>query len=137
MMKSTPANVRFINPETMPPARGYSHVAEVSGGRTIYLSGQIALDQDGKLVGEGDMRAQARQVFENLKAGLEAAGVDFSHVVKLNFYVLDATQMQAVRDVRDQYINTANPPASTALEVRNFVREGLLLEVDAVAVVPN
>ena len=136
-MSPTPANICLMSPETMPPTKGYSHVAEVSGGRTIYLSGQIALDRDGNLVGEGDMRAQARQVFENLKAGLAAAGVDFDHVVKLNFYVLDASQMQAVRDVRDQYINTANPPASTALEVRNFVREGLLIEVDAVAVAPN
>lgn len=119
----------------MPPTNGYSHVAVVSGGRTIYLSGQIALDRDGKLVGEGDMRAQAEQVFANLKAALEAAGTDFDHVVKLSFFVLDAGQMPTVREVRDRYINTANPPASTAVEIRNFVRPGLLIEIDAVAVV--
>jgi enamine deaminase RidA (YjgF/YER057c/UK114 family) len=120
----------------MPPANGYSHVAEVTGGRTIYLSGQIAVDRNGKLVGEGDIRAQAQQVFENLKAGLEAVGADFSHMVKLNFYLLDASQIQVVREVRDQYVNRQSPPASTAVEIRNFVREGLLIEIDAVAVTP-
>ena len=136
-MTSTRSNVRFINPATLAPTRGYSHVAEVTGGRTIYIAGQVAFDQEGKMVGEGDLQAQARQVFENLKAALEAAGADFGHVVKLGIYVIDAKQMQIVRDVRDQYINTANPPVSTALEISNFVRDGLLIEVDAVAVVPD
>jgi len=136
-MTSTSSNVRFINPATLAPSRGYSHVAEVTGGRTIYIAGQVAFDQEGKMVGEGDLQAQARQVFENLKAALEAVGADFGHVVKLGIFVLDAKQMQIVRDVRDQYINTANPPVSTALEISNFVRDGLLIEVDAVAVVPD
>lgn len=135
-MTSTPSNIRFTNPESLSAPRGYSHVAEVTGGRTIYIAGQVAFDREGKIVGEGDLQAQAKQVFENLKAALAAAGADFGHVVKLNIYVLDAKQMQTVRDVRDQYINTANPPVSTALEIRNFVREGLLIEIDAVAVVP-
>lgn len=128
--------VRFVNPPSMPPPRGYSHVAEVTGGKTIYIAGQVAFDGQGNLVGEGDMRAQAQQVFANLRAALEAVGAGFENVVKLNFYVLDATQMQVVRDVRDQYVNTQNPPVSTAVEIRRFVRDGLLIEVDAVAVVP-
>lgn len=136
-MTSTPSNIRFVNPETMPTPRGYSHVAEVTGGRTIYIAGQVAFDRDGKIVGEGDLQAQAKQVFENIKAALASVGADFGHVVKLNVYVLDAGQMQTVRDVRDQYVNTANPPVSTALEIRNFVRDGLLIEIDAVAVVPG
>jgi enamine deaminase RidA (YjgF/YER057c/UK114 family) len=111
-------------------------VAEVTGGKTIYIAGQVAFDGQGNLVGEGDMRAQAQQVFANLRAALEAVGAGFENVVKLNFYVLDATQMQVVRDVRDQYVNTQNPPVSTAVEIRRFVRDGLLIEVDAVAVVP-
>ncbi len=128
--------VRFTNPASMPPAAGYSHVAEVTGGKTIYISGQIALDRDGKLVGEGDMRAQAEQVFANLKAALDSVGATFDSVVKLNFYLLDITHIQAVREVRDRYVNTQYPPASTAVEIRRFVRDGLLIEVDAVAVVP-
>lgn len=127
--------IRFSRPASMPPAAGYSHVAEVTGGKTIYISGQIALDRDGKLVGEGDMRAQTQQVFANLKAALDSVGASFDHVVKLNFYVLDVTQMPAVREVRDAYVNTQHPPASTAVEIRRFVRDGLLIEVDAVAVV--
>lgn len=131
-----PHGIRFVNPPTLPPPRGYSHVAEVSGGRTIYISGQIALDASGALVGAGDLRAQAEQVFANLSAALAAVGADFGHVVKLTFFVLDASQMQAVREVRDRYIDTANPPASSAVEVRRLVRDDLLIEIEAVAVVP-
>lgn len=134
-MPSDASSVQFISPDTLPRANGYSHVAVVATGRTIHIAGQIALDGAGTLVGEGDMRAQARQVFENLKAALEAAGADFRHVVRLNFYLLDASRIGEVHDVRDQYVNLAAPPVSTAIEVRRFVRDGLLIEIDAVAVV--
>ncbi len=134
-MPSDASSVQFINPDTLPRANGYSHVAVVTGGRTIHIAGQIALDGAGTLVGEGDMHAQARQVFENLKAALEAAGADFRHVVRLNFYLLDASRIGEVREVRDRYVNLAAPPVSTAIEIRRFVRDGLLIEIDAVAVV--
>ena len=78
--------------------------------------------------------AQARQVFENLRAGLAAAGSTFHDVVKLNFYVLDAGQLPVLREVRDQYVNTAAPPVSTLVEVRRLFRDDVLLEVEAVAV---
>jgi enamine deaminase RidA (YjgF/YER057c/UK114 family) len=129
--------VRLTNPASMPPAVGYSHVAEVTGGKTIYIAGQVALDRNGNPVGEGDMRAQAQQVFANLKAALESVGADFDSVVKLNFYILDITQIQAIREVRDQFVNTRHPPVSTAVEIRRFVRDGLLIEIDAVAVIPK
>jgi reactive intermediate/imine deaminase len=128
--------IRFINPNTMSRPFGYSHIAEVTSGRMIYISGQVALDPAGNLVGEGDMRAQAQQVFANLNAALEAVGADFSNVVKLNFYLLDISQVQAIRDVRDQYVNTQHSPTSTAVEVRRLFREDILIEVEAVAAVP-
>jgi reactive intermediate/imine deaminase len=128
-------SIRFTTPDTLPPTNGYSHIAEVSGGRTIYISGQIALDSSGKLVGESDLRAQTVQVFENLKAALESVGADFSHVVKLTIYMVDATQVAIMREVRDQYVNTANPPASTGVEISRLFRDGLLIEIDAMAVV--
>jgi enamine deaminase RidA (YjgF/YER057c/UK114 family) len=131
------ALIRFLNPSTLAPPAGYSHVAEVSGGRVIFISGQVAVDRSGKLVGANDLTAQARQVFANLKAALEAAGTDFAHVAKLNFYLTDASQIAAVRTVRDGFVNAAHPPASTAVEIRRLVREEFLLEVDAVAVVPD
>jgi enamine deaminase RidA (YjgF/YER057c/UK114 family) len=117
----------------MPAAKGYTQLIEVTGGRIIYLSGQVALDRSGRLVGSGDLRAQTQQVFENIKAGLEAVGAGFGDVIKLNFYVVDASQVQIVRDVRDKYVNTAQPPASTLVEVRRLAREDFLIEVEAVA----
>jgi enamine deaminase RidA (YjgF/YER057c/UK114 family) len=74
-------------------------------------------------------------VFENLAAALQSVGATFEQVVKLTFYLVDATQLPAVREVRDQYVNTARPPASTAVEVRRLVLDDLLIEVEAVAIV--
>lgn len=129
--------IRFVNPTTLSKPVGYSHLAEVSNAKMIYISGQVALDQAGNLVGEDDMRAQAQQVFTNLKAALEAVGADFNSVVKLNFYLLDISQVQAIGEVRDQYVNTQHPPTSTAVEVRRLFREDILIEVEAVAALPG
>jgi enamine deaminase RidA (YjgF/YER057c/UK114 family) len=130
-MGTQQSDVRFIN---RAPA-GYSHVVEVKGGRTLYIAGQIAVDKNGNLVGRGDFRAQVKQVFENLKSRLEEGRASFKDVVKLNYYLTDASDLQALRETRDSYINTENPPASTLVVVKQLVREEYLLEVEAVAVV--
>lgn len=130
--------VRFVKSDTLPPSPGYSQAVEIRpGARIIFVAGQVALDHSGKLVGEGDFRAQATQVFENVKAALQASGAGFDNVVKLNSYFVDMSQLPAFREVRDKYINTANPPASTAVKVAGLFREGFLLEIEAVAVVPE
>ena len=129
--------VRFVKSENLPPSTGYSQAVEVRGGHIVYIAGQVAMDRSGKVVGEGEIRAQAQQTFENLKAALEASGAKFENVVKLNYYFSDITQLPVVREVRDKFINTANPPASTAVEVKRLVREPFLIEVEAVAVVPE
>lgn len=136
-MNESQGAVRFVKSENLPPSPGYSQAVEIRRGRIIYVAGQVALDRSGKVVGEGDMRAQAQQTFENLKAALEASGAKFENVVKLNYYLSDITQLAAVREVRDKFINTANPPASTAVEVKRLFREPFLIEVEAVAVVPE
>jgi enamine deaminase RidA (YjgF/YER057c/UK114 family) len=110
---------------------------EVTAGRPVYIAGQVALDRSGAVVGPGDIRAQARQVFDNLQAALEAVGAGFEQVVKLNLYLVDATQLPVVREVRDQYVNTRQPPASTAVEVTRLALDGLLVEVEAVAVIAS
>ncbi|HEX2908362.1 MAG TPA: RidA family protein [Phototrophicaceae bacterium] len=125
---------RFINPETIAPPTGYTHVVETRGSRTVYISGQVGLDAQGNLIGEGDMRAQAEQVFKNLQAALAAVGATFADVVKFTYFLVDMSQLQAVRDVRNQYVNPAQLPASTAVEVRRLFRPELLLEVEAIAV---
>jgi enamine deaminase RidA (YjgF/YER057c/UK114 family) len=102
----------------------------------IYVAGQVALDTSRNLVGRGDFRAQAQQVFENLKAALAAVGADFQHVVKLNMYVVDRSHLPLLREVRDLYVNTQAPPASTTVEVRSLFREEFLLEIEAIASLP-
>ena len=87
------AQVKRTNPPTLSAPTGYTHIVEVTGpAKTIYISGQIAFDKDGKVVGAGDMKAQAEQVFKNLEAALTAAGAKFSDVVKMNSYITDMSK---------------------------------------------
>src|SRR5687767_837633 len=126
------SNVRFMNPEAIAKPGGYSHVVEVTGpGRIVYIAGQLGLKPDGKIA--GDFRAQAAQAFENLKAALAAVGATFEDVVKLNNYLIDITSNIAIyREVRDKYVNTAKPPASTTIGVPALARDGALFEVEAI-----
>jgi enamine deaminase RidA (YjgF/YER057c/UK114 family) len=135
-MMAHPDHIQFLTPSTLGPPPGYTHVVKVTGGQTIYLSGQIALDSSNNLIGKDDFRAQAQQVFENIKTALTTAGADFSHVVKLNIYLLDQSQLPLLREVRDLYINREAPPASTLIEVRSLAREEFLLEIEAIASLP-
>jgi enamine deaminase RidA (YjgF/YER057c/UK114 family) len=126
------SNVRFMNPEAIAKPGGYSHVVEITGpGRIVYIAGQLGLKPDGKIA--GDFRAQAVQAFENLKAALAAVGGTFEDVVKLNNYLIDITSNIAIyREVRDKYVNTAKPPASTTVGVPALARDGALFEVEAI-----
>jgi reactive intermediate/imine deaminase len=128
------ADRRFLSPETLPPPFGYSHVVDAPAGRIVYVAGQVPLDLSGQLVGEGDLEAQARQVFENLSAALEAAGASWNDVVKLNYFLRDVGQIASVRAVRDEYVDTENPPASTLVEVSGLFRDDVLIEIEAVAI---
>ncbi len=135
-MTDHPTHLQFTNPQSLFTPPGYTQIVEVTGGRTVYIAGQTALDQSFKIVGKGDFRAQAQQVFENLKAALTAIGADFTHVVKLTIYLIDMTQLRVLAEVRDRYVNTDYPPASTAVEVRKLALDDLLLEIEAVVSLP-
>lgn len=127
----------FKNPPTLPPTTGWSQVAEVPpGSKLVFISGQVPMDQSGRIVALSNFRGQAEQVFQNLDRALRAAGATFRDVVKLNYYVLDITQLPTLREVRDNYVNRAAPPASTLVQVPALFTPGILLEVEAVAVVP-
>src|SRR5436309_9304870 len=129
--------VKRTNPPTLSTPTGYTHVVEVAGPvKTIYISGQIALDRNGAVVGAGDMKAQAEQVFKNLEAALAAAGAKFTDVVKMNTYTTDMSQIQALRDVRARYLGDVLP-ASTLVQVVRLARPDLLLEVEVIAAVPE
>lgn len=126
--------IKRTNPPTLSKPTGYTHVVEVTGGRTVYISGQIALDKDGTLVGAGDMKAQAQQVFRNLQAALSAAGATFADVVKMNTYTTDMSQAPAIREVRARYFGEVTP-ASTLVQVVHLARPELMLEIEVIAVV--
>jgi len=136
-MNTPKSSTRFLNPPTMPQPFGYTHVVETRGGRTIYISGQVALDAAGNVIGLADLQAQTIQVFKNLDAALASVGATFHHVVKLTYFLLDIAQIPVVRSVRDQYINTRQPPASSAVEVRRLFRDEFLIEIEAIAVIPE
>jgi enamine deaminase RidA (YjgF/YER057c/UK114 family) len=136
-MTPSASSPRFLNPPSLSQPFGYTHVVETRGGRTVYVSGQVALDSAGNVVGVDDLHAQATQVFNNLSAALAAVGATFEHVVKLTYFLLDISQIAVVRAVRDRYINTQQPPASSAVEVRRLVGDEWLIEIEAIAVIPE
>ena len=125
---------RFLTPATLAPPFGYSHVVEAPAGTIVYISGQVPLDAEGQLVGEGDFEAQTRQVFENLTRALEAADASWSDVVKLDYFLRDVGQIATVRAIRDEYVDTANPPASTLVEVSSLFNPDVLVEIQAIAI---
>ena len=132
-------NRRNIQPEALHQRRVdnrvlYSHVVSVEPRRLIFVSGQLARDKDGRVVGAGDMRAQLRQTLENVKAALEAAGASLSDLVRTNTYVTDIDEYFKHIDVRMEYYSLAMP-TSTTVEVRRLAQPELMVEIDAVAAV--
>jgi 2-iminobutanoate/2-iminopropanoate deaminase len=131
------APVRFINPEGLVRSPAYTQVVEVMpGSRTIYVSGQLGTTPDGKLAG-ADFRAQADQVFANLKVALAAAGASFADVVKINSFLADMAHLPILREVRGRHLNAAALPASTTIAVTSFALPDALLEVEVIAVMAS
>jgi enamine deaminase RidA (YjgF/YER057c/UK114 family) len=130
----------FINPTTLPSwEQSFSQIVVVSNdtSRTIYISGQVAADEDHLLIGEGDLSAQAMRAFQNVETALAAAGARTSDVVKLNIYVKGYQPADAipVGKALRRYFPHKNLPASTWLGVQSLAEEGFLIEIDAVAIV--
>src|SRR5579872_4476377 len=116
--QTKPSNVQLTNPSSVAPPKGYSHAAVIDLGncKMIILSGQVAFDRQGNLVGKDNLEKQTEQVFLNIKSIVEELGGSMDNVIKLGYFVRDVSQIQAVRNARDQFINTKNPPASTLVE---------------------
>jgi enamine deaminase RidA (YjgF/YER057c/UK114 family) len=128
-----PAVINFVNPPGIAKPPGYSHVAEVRGGRIIYFAGQVALDAQGKLVGAGDLEAQADQVFRNLGTALAAVGCTPRNLVKFTVFMRDARDLALYRKARDRFLGDGPRPASTLIEVSKLASEDFLIEVEAIA----
>ena len=129
----------YLKPDGLAEPHGYTHVVVAKLGKMVFLSGQVANDKDGKLVGKDDLKAQTQQVFENLKTALSAAGATFDDVVKITWYVkgYKPEYLPTLREVRSKYVNQAKPPASTLVGVTSLFQEDYILEVDAIAVIPE
>ena len=127
----------LLSPKSIHEPRGYSHTARVRSGTLLFIAGQVALDPSGKLVGTGDFRAQTQQTFQNLQAALEASGGNLRDIVKLNVYVLDVAKLADYREVRDRYIDVNHPPTSTVVQVAALFRPEFLIEIEAVASLPE
>jgi enamine deaminase RidA (YjgF/YER057c/UK114 family) len=128
---------QFLNPSGLCPTFGWTHVVTATGGRTVYVSGQVAVNERGEVVGKGDLRAQAQQAFENVQTALAAVGATFRDVVKTNLYVvgLKPEQVPLLREVRSRYVSAEHPPASTLVGVSALVGPDWLIEIEAVAVI--
>lgn len=139
MPNRAPDTVRFVNPPELAPPPGYSHVAEVRGGRLVYVAGQVASDRQGKLVGGNDLEAQADQAFRNLTAALAAVGCTARHLVKLTVFVRDMSRLSSYRKARDRFLGTTTPPSAPAItlvEVSRLFADEFLIEIEAVAAAP-
>jgi enamine deaminase RidA (YjgF/YER057c/UK114 family) len=129
--------VDFIDPPGLCPTFGWTHVATVEAAtKTIYVSGQVAVDAKGNVVGKGDLKRQAEQVFDNLTIALKAVGATWLDVVKTNMYIvnLKPTDVPILREVRARYINPEHPPTSTLVGVAALVGADWLMEMEVVAV---
>jgi enamine deaminase RidA (YjgF/YER057c/UK114 family) len=129
--------IEFFNPPTLCPTFGWTHAVSVTGGKIIYVSGQVAVDDRGQVVGKGDLRTQTDQAFKNIVHALAAAGATFADVVKTNLYVvgLKPEHVPIIREVRARYVRADHPPVSTLVGVSALVGPDWLIEIEAEAVV--
>ncbi|NWJ46141.1 MAG: RidA family protein [Chloroflexi bacterium] len=137
MIDKLPPEARFINPSGLSKPLGYSHVVEVLSGRPVYISGQVPVNWNGELVGGSNFALQAHQVFNNLRVALESVGATFNEVVKLNIYLLYMSHLAILRDIRNQYINMEKPPAITTIEITKLASPSFMIEIEAIALLPN
>ena len=135
----TKGQVEYINPETLHQNPAFTNVVTVTGPvRTVYVGGQNAVDTSGAVVGKGDFKAQSEQVMKNIQAALEAGGAQLEHVIKWNMYIVQGQPLQEGFAVFQQvWGNRPNPPAISMAFVAELAHPDFLLEIDAIAVVPE
>ena len=125
---------KIIQPKNLQdPRPRYSQAILVEGGKLLFIAGQTASNKEGNVVGVGDIEAQAKQVFENIKTIVEEAGGTLDDIVKTTVYITDSKYREGQRKVRSQYL-TKDPPTSTLIVVKGLAREEFLIEVESIAV---
>jgi enamine deaminase RidA (YjgF/YER057c/UK114 family) len=138
-MMSRTGHVQYMNPDTLNKNPAFSNVIIVSGSvRTVYVGGQDAVDGSGTIIGKGDLKAQTEQVLKNIQAALSAGGAQLEHVIKWNLYVVQGQPLQAGFEVFQRvWGRRPNPPAISMAFVAGLANPDFLVEMDAVAVVPE
>ena len=127
----------YTNPSTVSKPNNYTHVVSAQGSRVVFISGQVAIDAAGNVVGAGDLAAQATQVFENLKACLESVGATFADVTKTTTFIVSyrpSADRAILGAVRTKYLPSENPPASTLVGVQSLATPDIMIEIEATAV---
>jgi reactive intermediate/imine deaminase len=124
-----------VNPWTWQDRAGFSQAWTVRDAeQVVYVSGQVSVSADGEVVGDGDFEAQVHQVFQNLQTVLTQAGATLDAIVKITIYLTDITRLRDFGQLKGRYIEGPQP-ASTAVEVKALALPGLMLEVEAIAVI--
>ncbi len=127
-------SIERMNPEGMTQPTAYTHLVKVDN--LLFIAGQVAVDGDGNIVGEGDMSTQVRQVLENLQTVLASQGADFSNVVKVNIFTTNIDSFLESSAVRREYFGD-HPPTSTLVQIERLARPVFLVEIEAIAIAPN
>ena len=133
---TAPTTARFLHRHP----HGFSNVVEITGGRLIFITGQMSVDADNQLIGANDFAVQVERVFERLVAELAAVGATFEHVIKLEtLAVADefSEHMYTFGEIRNRYINVDNPPASAITLAPKLVHPGALIDIGVIAHLPN
>jgi len=135
----TQASVSYLDPAEIARSPRYSQVAVINAGRLVLISGQIATDAKGELVGRGDIRKQSEQIFANIRYALKAAGADVADIVNIRTDLLSLADLPGYREARQAFLSARKnpPPTSTTVQVAGLVTEGALLEVTVMAVIPE
>jgi enamine deaminase RidA (YjgF/YER057c/UK114 family) len=139
MEKQTPGEVAYINPEGLHKNPAYSQLVITKGPlKTIYIGGQNATTREGQILGKGDIKAQATQTLNNLKIALAAGGASLSNVIKWNVYIVEGQDSKvAFQALEEDLKKMPHPPIITGVYVAALAQPDFLLEMDAVAVVPE
>jgi enamine deaminase RidA (YjgF/YER057c/UK114 family) len=139
MTTSTHGQVQHINPDDLSKNPAFTQVVTVTGpGKTIYIGGQDAVDASGAIIGKGDLKGQVEQVFKNLQTALAASGAGLEHIVKWNIYIVQAQPLRPAFEVSQKiWGGRPNPPAITVMFVAGLANPDFLVEMDAIAVVPE
>jgi len=133
------AEVQLLNPKSLHKNPAYSQVAVVKGSvKTVYIGGQNAVTEAGEIIGKGDMKAQATQILKNLQNALKAADATFANIIKWNIYILQGQNIQPALEVFQNEMKTmSHPPLITGVFVAGLANPEFLLEIEAIAVVPE